>query len=166
VNPEEIYIRQFKDCDLFGLTELLNDLENQELVGGSLEPMNEAEVLNWLNLKRSDEGTNIFAIICQDEFAGYVLITSIDRINGHAVFGINISRLFQGKGVGAIAMKHVHDFCKDSLSLRKLVLYVREDNQRAISLYKRLGYKSVGSLLNHIKVNESYIANNVMEVFL
>ena len=78
------------------LTELLNDLENQELVGGSLEPMNEAEVLNWLNLKRSDEGTNIFAIICQDEFAGYVLITSIDRINGHAVFGINISRLFQG----------------------------------------------------------------------
>ena len=166
MNPEEIYIRQFKDCDLFGLTELLNDLENQELVGGSLEPMNEAEVLNWLNLKRSDECTNIFAIICQDDFAGYVLITSIDRINGHAVFGINISRVFQGKGVGAIAMKHVHDFCKDSLSLRKLVLYVREDNQRAISLYKRLGYKSVGSLLNHIKANESYIANNVMEVFL
>ena len=65
MNPEEIYIRQFKDCDLFGLTELLNDLENQELVGGSLEPMNDAEVLNWLNLKRSDEGTNIFAIICQ-----------------------------------------------------------------------------------------------------
>ena len=30
MNPEEIYIRQFKDCDLFGLTELLNDLENQE----------------------------------------------------------------------------------------------------------------------------------------
>ena len=166
MNPEEIYIRQFKDCDLFGLTELLNDLENQELVGGSLEPMNEAEVLNWLDLKRSDEGTNIFAIICQDEFAGYVLISSIDRINGHAVFGINISRLFQGRGIGTIAMKHVHDFCKDNLSLRKLILYVREDNQRAISLYKRLGYKSVGSLLNHIKVNESYIANNIMEVFL
>ena len=77
-----------------------------------------------------------------------------------------ISKLFQGKGVGAIAMKHVHHFCKDNLSLRKLVLYVREDNQRAISLYKRLGYKPVGSLLNHIKANESYIANNVMEVFL
>ena len=166
MNPEEIYIRQFKDCDLLGLTELLNDSENQELVGGSLEPMNETEVLNWLDLKSSDEGTNIFAIICQDEFAGYVLISSIDRINGHAVFGINISRLFQGKGIGAIAMKHVHDFCKNNLSLRKLLLYVREDNLRAISLYKRLGYKSVGSLLNHIKVNESYIANNIMEVFL
>ncbi|MEL0237962.1 MAG: GNAT family N-acetyltransferase [Gammaproteobacteria bacterium] len=166
MNPEEIYIRQFKDCDLLGLTELLNNSENQELVGGSLEPMSEDEVLNWLNLKNSDEGTNIFAIICKDEFAGYVMITSIDRINGHAVFGINISRLFQGKGVGAIAMRYVHGFCKDNLSLRKLVLYVREDNQRAISLYKRLGYKSVGSLLNHIKVNESYIANNVMEVFL
>ena len=166
MNPEETHIRKFKDCDLSGLTELLNDSENQELVGGSLEPMNEAEVSNWLNLKRSDEGTNIFAIICQNEFAGYVLITSIDRTNEHAVFGINISRLFQGKGVGAIVMKYVHDFCKDNLSLRKLVLYVREDNQRAISLYKQLGYRSVGRLLNHTKVNESYIANNVMEVFL
>tara|TARA_B100000768_G_scaffold153932_1_gene150379 strand:+ start:8935 stop:9435 length:501 start_codon:yes stop_codon:yes gene_type:complete len=166
VDSKEIYIRPFKDCDLLGLTELLNDLENQQLVGGSLKPMSEAEVLNWLNFKRSDKGTHIFAIICQDEFAGYLLITSIDRINGHAVFGINISRSSQGKGVGAIAMDHMHIFCKDKLSLRKLVLYVRADNQRAISLYKRLGYKSAGKLLNHIKVNGSYVANNVMEVFL
>ena len=166
MDSKEIYIRPFKDCDLLGLTELLNDLENQQLVGGSLKTMSEAEVLSWLNFKRSDEGTHIFAIICQDEFAGYLLITSIDRINGHAVFGINISRSSQGKGVGAIAMDHVHIFCKDKLSLRKLVLYVRADNQRAISLYKKLGYKSAGKLLNHIKVNGSHVANNVMEVFL
>lgn len=166
MNPEKIYIRPFEDCDLLGLTELLNDPENQKLVGGSLEPMNEAEVLNWLNLKKSDQGTHIFAIICQNEFAGYILITSIDRINGHAVFGINISRFWQGKGIGAIAMNLLHIFCKDKLSLRKLVLYVREDNHRAISLYKQLGYKSVGNLLNHIKVNGSYVANNVMEIFL
>lgn len=166
MEPKEIYIRSFEDCDLLGLTELLNDLENQQLVGGSLEPMNKAEVLNWLNYKRSDKGAHIFAIICRDEFAGYVLITSIDRINGHAVFGINISRSSQGQGVGAIVMDYVHTFCKDKLSLRKLVLYVRADNQRAISLYKRLGYKSIGSLLNHIKVNGSYVANDVMEVFL
>tara|TARA_B110000259_G_C13928438_1_gene367897 strand:- start:345 stop:845 length:501 start_codon:yes stop_codon:yes gene_type:complete len=166
VDSKAIYIRPFKDCDLLGLTELLNDLENQQLVGGSLKTMSEAEVLSWLNFKRSDEGTHIFAIICQDEFAGYLLITSIDRINGHAVFGINISRSSQGKGVGAIAMDHVHIFCKDKLSLRKLVLYVRADNQRAISLYKKLGYKSAGKLLNHIKVNGSHVANNVMEVFL
>lgn len=166
MEPKEIYIRSFEDCDLLGLTELLNDLENQQLVGGSLEPMNEADVLIWLNHKRSDKGTHIFAIICRDEFAGYVLISSIDKLNEHAVFGINISRSSQGQGVGAIAMDYVHKFCRDKLSLRKLVLYVREDNQRAISLYKRLGYKSIGSLQDHIKVNSSYVANEVMEVFL
>jgi RimJ/RimL family protein N-acetyltransferase len=165
VISKQIYIRPFEDCDLLGLTELLNDIENQQLVGGSLVPMNKAEVLSWLNLKRSDEGTCIFAITHQKEFAGYVLITSIDRINGHAVFGINISRSSQGKGIGAIAMDHVHIFCKDKLSLRKLVLYVRADNQRAISLYERLGYKSAGKLLSHIKVNGSYVANNIMELF-
>ena len=166
MDPKEIYIRSAQDSDLLGLHELLNDLENQQLVGGSLEPMSEGEVLNWLNRKRSDERTYIFAIISRYEFAGYLLITSIDRINGHAVLGINILRSSQGKGVGAIVLDHVHIFCKDELSLRKLVLYVRADNQRAISLYKRLGYKSAGKLLNHIKVNGSYVANNVMEVFL
>ena len=166
MDPKEIYIRSAQDSDLLGLHELLNDLENQRLVGGSLEPMSQGEVLNWLNRKRSDEGTYIFAIIYRDEFAGYLLITSIDRINGHAVFGINILRSFQGKGVGAIAMDHVHIFCKGELSLRKLVLYVRADNLPAISLYSRLGYKAVGNLLNHIKVNDSYVANNIMEVFL
>lgn len=166
MKSDEIKIRSFKDCDLLGLTELLNDRENQKLVGGSLDPINEDEVLNWLNLKKSDENTYIFAITCRDEFVGYVLITALDRINGHAVFGINISRLSQGKGFGAIAMQHAHIFCKNELCLRKLVLFVREDNQKAISLYKRLGYKSVGSLSSHIKVNESYVANNIMEKFL
>ena len=166
MNPKEIYIRSAQDGDLLRLHELLNDLENQQLVGGSLELMSEGEVLNWLNRKRSDEGTYIFAIIYQDEFVGYILITSLDRINGHAVFGINILRSWQRRGIGAIAMDHAHIFCKDELSLRKLVLYVRADNQHAISLYSKLGYKAVGSLLNHIKVNGSYVADNIMEVFL
>ena len=52
--------------------------------------------------------THIFAIIHRDEFAGYVLITSIDKVNGHAVFGINISKSSQGQGVGAVAMDCVH----------------------------------------------------------
>ena len=166
MNPEEIYIRPFEDLYLSGLTELLNDLENQKLVGGSTELMDEAEVLNWLNIKKSDQGTHIFAITYQNEFAGYVLITSIDRINGHALFGINISRLWQGKGIGALVMNLVHTFCKDELTLRKLVLYVREDNHRAISLYKRIGYKTVGNLMNHTKDNGSYVSNNIMEIFL
>lgn len=165
MDSKEIYIRPFEDCDLLGLAELLNDLENQQLVGGSLELMSKAEVLSWLNFKRSDEGTHIVAIICRDKFAGYVMITSVDSINGHAVLGINISRSSQGQGVGAIAMDHMHIFCKEKLSLRKLVLYVRADNLPAISLYKRLGYKSVGNLLNHLKINGSYVDYNIMEVF-
>ncbi len=163
---KEIYIRPFRDCDLCGLNKLLNDMDNQRLVGGALEPMTPAEVLNWLSCKESDKMTHIFAIIHRDEFAGYVLITSIDKVNGHAVFGINISKSSQGQGVGAVAMDCVHIFCKDRLSLRKLVLNVREDNHRAIALYERLGYKCVGSLSHHTKVNGLYVASNIMEVFL
>lgn len=165
MNPNDAEIVQLDERYLSGLTTLLNDTENQELVGGSLEAKNEDQVLKWLHLKNTDHNTHIFAITYQSMFAGYVLITSIDRINGHALFGINISRSWQGKGLGAVAMNYVHRFCKDNLSLRKLVLYVRADNQRAISLYERLGYKPVGCLQKHINVNGSYFSNNIMEIF-
>ena len=166
MNSEKIKLRSIEDDDLLGLHELLNDKRNQELVGGTLNSMNRREVLDWLNFKRVDEKTFIFSIISEGEFSGYVLITSVDSLNGHAVFGINLLRSMQGKGIGAIAITLVHKLCKKELSLRKLVLYVRADNHFAISLYVKMGYKAVGSLSNHLTDGDAYVDNNIMEVFL
>ena len=163
---EQIKIREVRDDDISGLHELLNDLQNQKLVGGSLNKMSDVEVLDWLNIKRADSKTFIFSIVSQSEFLGYLLITSIDRVNGHAVFGINILRSAQGRGVGPIAMTLAHEFCKKTLFIRKLVLHVRDDNHFAISLYNKMGYKTVGSLKEHIKDEDTYVDNNIMEVFL
>lgn len=163
---EDVSIRPFQESDLAGLAQLLNDAENQKLVGGNPERKSEKKILSWLNSKKNAENIQIFAIACRDAFAGYVLITSIDTINRNAVFGINISKMFQGQGVGAAAMQHVKTFCSDQLFLRKLVLYVRADNHRAIALYERAGYKTVGRLVNHTEVDGDYFDSNVMEVFL
>ena len=55
------------------------------------------EVGDWLQDKKGNQ-TVVFYIE-GEEFAGYIIITSIDLINGHAIFGINILRSFQGKGL-------------------------------------------------------------------
>ena len=166
MSSDQIKIREVHDGDLLGLHELLNDLENQKLVGGSLNKVTWDEVLDWLNNKRADDKTVIFSITDRDKFVGYLLITSIDKPNGHAIFGINILRSAQGKGIGPIAMTLAHEYCKQKLMIRKLVLHVRADNHFAISLYKKMGYKKAGCLTNHIKDEDAYVDNNIMEVFL
>jgi len=166
MNDKEIIVRETLDEDISGLLKILNNKENQKLVGGSLKSMSLQEVGDWLRDKRTDHQTIIFSILKGEEFAGYIIITSIDLINGHAIFGINILRSFQGKGLGKIATSQVHNFCKEKLSIRKLVLNVRNDNYFAISLYTKLGYKMVGTLSNHVKDGDNYLDNNIMEIFL
>lgn len=163
---EEIKIRETHEQDLSGLFEILNDKDNQKLVGGSPRPMSFEEVEYWLEDKRANQQTHIFSILKGENFVGYIIITSIDKFNGHAIFGINILRSFQGKGIGPIAISQVHAICKEKLSIRKLVLHVRDDNYFAISLYSNLGYKTVGKLSNHVRDGDSYLDNNIMEIFL
>ena len=56
---EQIKIREVHDDDISSLHELLNDLQNQKLVGGSLNKLSDAEMLDWLNNKRADSKTFI-----------------------------------------------------------------------------------------------------------
>ncbi|MBD73935.1 MAG: hypothetical protein CMM96_00360 [Rickettsiales bacterium] len=166
MNDKEIIIRETLDEDISGLFKILNDKENQKLVAGSMKSKSLQEVGDWLQDKRADHQTVIFSILKGEEFVGYIVITSIDLVNGHAILGINILRSFQGRGLGKIAVTQVHNFCKEKLSIRKLVLNVRNDNYFAISLYTKLGYKTVGTLSNHIKDKDNYVDNNIMEIFL
>ena len=166
MNDKEIIIIETLDEDISGLFKILNDKENQKLVAGSMKSKSLQEVGDWLQDKRADHQTVIFSILKGEEFVGYIVITSIDLVNGHAILGINILRSFQGRGLGKIAVTQVHNFCKEKLSIRKLVLNVRNDNYFAISLYTKLGYKTVGTLSNHIKDKDNYVDNNIMEIFL
>ena len=85
VYSKEIIVRETLDEDISGLFKILNNKENQKLVGGSLKSMSLQEVGDWLQAKRADHQTVIFSILKGEEFAGYIIITSIDLINGHAI---------------------------------------------------------------------------------
>lgn len=104
------------------------------------------------------EGTKAFFIIMDGEAAcGYCQIVLIGK--EHEV-GFALKPEYWGKGIGTKAANALIDWCKGwnkSISLRtgangepvndphksipKLVLYVKEDNQRAIRAYEKCGFK-------------------------
>ena len=54
--------------------------------------------------------------------------------------------------VGSILMKYIIDYGFNVLGLEKLVLYVYENNQKAINLYKKFNFKIVDKKDNLLKM--------------
>lgn len=166
MNIKGILLRPLEDSDINLLHELLNDSDNQQLVGGSVVPMAKIQIQEWLQTKRSAIDICQFAIEVECEFCGYIQLSSINRVDGHATLGINILSRFRGKGLGRAAIQNIHKFAKRKLLLRKVVLYVRSDNDLAINLYSKIGYQKAGVLTQHVKTESGYVNLNIMEVIL
>ncbi|WP_428943745.1 GNAT family N-acetyltransferase [Pantoea sp. FN060301] len=59
-------------------------------------------------------------------------------------FGIGVDPAFAGKGVGSALMKFGLTYSFDWLAVRKIDLEVFHDNEIAIGLYKKFGFREEG----------------------
>lgn len=101
----------------------------------------------------------IFSIVFTetDELIGYFQLNDIDFINNNASLGIVIGeKAFQGKGFGKEIIKLGTDYGFNNLGLNKISLNVVSSNERAINLYKKLGFNIEGDFRNHFFFNGSY----------
>lgn len=67
------------------------------------------------------------------------------------VFGIIISKQYRSQGIGTDLMNRTLDEAKENISgIEIITLGVFSDNQRAINLYKKFGFKEYGLLPNGV----------------
>lgn len=166
MHDHPLNFRALEDSDLKVLHKILNNFDNQLLVGGSMKPMSLNQVLVWLEAKRSNKKIHQFAVDYESTCCGYVQLAEIDLFNKHAVLGMNILPDYHSKGIGTKALSFLHDFAKNKLLLRKIHLQVRADNYSAVRLYKKVGFKIIGTLENHLITANGYTDLLIMELFL
>lgn len=66
-------------------------------------------------------------------------------------FGVNVHPDFQGNGIGRILVKALLTWAKDNSHIEKVFLNVFATNQKAIELYKNLGFVEEGRFMKAIK---------------
>lgn len=64
------------------------------------------------------------------------------RIEHIGEIGISILKGYWGFGLGRLMMEEVIQWAKESGIIRRLELTVQERNQRAVSLYEKIGFKT------------------------
>ena len=96
---------------------------------------------------------------------GLVELVEINHIHRRAEFQIIIAPEHQGKGYATVATTLAMDYAFSVLNLYKLSLIVDCENQRAVSVYKKLGFQQEGVLRDEFFVNGEYRDVYRMAVF-
>ncbi len=159
----ELRGRRLEDFSM--LAKLRRDTEVQHsLMGYPSEHVSDTDVQHWLDRRSSDPSGRFLIIADQkDECVGFVQLVGIHQKGRFAWLGIAIDPAHQGSGFGKGALNTLFQFSSTELGLKKLLLEVLEKNQRAITLYRSLGFRQVGILSDHYRGREHPQSVAIME---
>jgi len=160
-------LREYRASDLEVLTELRNDLEVQRLLLARPRPNTGERVAEWVAGLGSDSHAALFVVTTLDDAPiGFVQITSIDTVSGHCRLGIAVRADHQRHGHGREAIELVAGYLRDTFGIRKIVLEVMAENERAVDLYRAIGFREVGVLREHFAHGDTRSDVVIMEWFL
>nr|WP_269082517.1 GNAT family N-acetyltransferase [Aneurinibacillus tyrosinisolvens] len=71
-------------------------------------------------------------------------------------FGISVLKKYLGMTIGNKMIEYLLAWSRTTGDVRKINLKVREDNIRAITLYKKLGFKEEGVLSREFLIEEGF----------
>ncbi|WOZ75442.1 spermidine N1-acetyltransferase [Kosakonia sacchari] len=103
-----------------------------------------------------DQSERRFVVECDGEKAGLVELVEINHVHRRAEFQIIISPEYQGKGLASQAAKLAMDYGFTVLNLYKLYLIVDKENEKAIHIYRKLGFMVEGELIHEFFINGEY----------
>jgi len=78
------------------------------------------------------------------------------RVQHYGEFGMSVRKEYWGIGIGSILIDTLIDWAKSHELVTKINLMVREDNNRAIGLYIKKGFKIEGRIPRGIRFKEEY----------
>ncbi|MGC9310817.1 MAG: GNAT family N-acetyltransferase [Candidatus Aenigmatarchaeota archaeon] len=143
-----------------------------ELLGYINEVVSEGAYLNTMKKKSKKEEIEFVAemlkkcenrqIVClvaevNGKVSGMANVDKLREAEAHAgTLGIALRKNARGKGIGKLLMETVIFEAKKSLKIEIVVLEVFAENERAIALYKKLGFRKFGTLKNGLKRRGKY----------
>lgn len=84
------------------------------------------------------------------------------RIKHISSLGISVKKQYWHQGIGRNLMKYMIEYAQKNDQIKVIQLEVRSDNLNAISLYKEMGFHSIGTMPKAMKIDDIYYENQIM----
>ncbi|WP_242217872.1 GNAT family N-acetyltransferase [Bacillus cereus group sp. BfR-BA-01380] len=170
-NGKEVMIREAVQEDAQSMINFYNIVggETDFLSFGKNEfgmPLHDYE--NFIESTRTDNNSIILLATMDDEIISIASITSSQKMRTKHVgtLGIVIAEEHCGFGLGKELMEELIEWARRNGATKKIHLVTREDNDRAIELYKKVGFKEEGLLEQDTYINGVYYNTLIMGLML
>lgn len=162
-----IKIRIHKKDDIPYRVKWLNNPKANKFVGNSLsKKTNVKKQKDWFDEYQKDKNKKFFTITDNTKPIGFMGLSNIDNINNNCDLFIMIGEDdYRERGIGKEAMKWLLDYSFNKLKLHKINLGVICDNVIAIKLYKKLGFKIEGTMIDEVRHGNKYYNQYSMALF-
>ena len=88
------------------------------------------------------------------------------RLSHRAGISISVRKALWGNHIGTRFMEQIIDFAKNTAKTEIISLEVRSDNERAIALYQRFGFETVGTFDGYMRINGVDVRCDIMRLCL
>ncbi len=154
---KDVVLRELEKTDIKKKVEWINNPENNQYLHYDL-PLEIEKTINWF--KNKDNSKRLDCIIEYNGLPiGLIGLLQIDYVNRKAEYYITIGENdFKHKGIATKATKSIIEFAFKKLRLHKVYLTVDANNETAIYLYEKVGFKQEGYFV------EDLFCKNVSEL--
>ena len=146
LESERIYLSPMSLEDVNDYTKWMNDRKVTDNIHSTSKVITTVGEREWVE-KLMQRGGHTFAIVLKDndKLIGNCGLMDTDYKDGTSTIGIFIGEEeYRGKGLGTEVINLLLDYGFNNLRLHNINLGVFSFNDRAISCYKKLGFKEYG----------------------
>ncbi len=135
-------IRPLKDKDADRMLEWMRDPDITQFLQIGGPDTTKEQVLGFIKSANEDQKNLHRAIVNpDDEYQGTVSLKHIDHEKKEAEYAISMHPSALGTGAAKEGTHLIIDYAFKVLKLRRIYLYVQEENQRALRFYKKVGFQ-------------------------
>lgn len=119
------------------------------------------------NIQNSDRQLYLVAE-CDDQIVGTCQYRGFSkaRLAHRGEIALSVRRALWGRQIGTRFMSALLDFARNTAQAEIISLEVRSDNTRAIGLYRKFGFETIGTFRGYMKVRGDYVSCDIMQLFL
>lgn len=119
---------------------------------------------DWIQTLLENERETIIVAEINGEVIGWIVFQSENRkrMSHKGSFGMMIRKNYRGKGMGKELLKALLEWAEANPFIEKVSLGVFSTNQRAISLYKKMGFVEEGRKIKEFKMSEREYVDDII----